>query len=111
MLRSVQRLLKLHGFPTEGYPSAESFLSLAQLQNIRCIVLDIHLGGMSGVELWQHLKQVGTSPPVIFMTAVEDDALEKAALSAGCVAYLRKPFPAESLIFAVNTALGLSSCE
>lgn len=109
MRRSVERLLNANGFTTEGYPSAESFLSLARIQLIRCIVLDIHLGGMSGIELWHHLKHAGASIPVIFMTAVEDETLEREAVDAGCIAYLRKPFPAESLITAVKRALGFSA--
>ena len=105
MLRSVQRLLNANGFSTEGYPSAETFLAQAPLQNLGCTIFDIQLGGMSGVELWQHLKESGSDLPVIFITALEDETLERAALEAGCVAYLRKPFPAKSLIAAVNTAL------
>lgn len=108
MLRSVERLLNANGFMTEGFPSAESFLSLARIQLIGCIVLDIHLGGMSGIELWHHLKHSDTSIPVIFITAVEDEVLEREAVDAGCIAYLRKPFPAESLIAAVKRALGFS---
>lgn len=104
MRRSVERLLIANGFLTEGYASAEAFLNHAQTSKIRCIVLDIHLGGISGIELWQHLKQGGTSPPVIFITAADDDTLEREAIKAGCVAYLQKPFPAESLIAAINSA-------
>ncbi|MDQ0323822.1 FixJ family two-component response regulator [Pararhizobium capsulatum DSM 1112] len=105
MLRSVERLLTANGFMTEGYPSAEGFLRRAQLENVHCLVLDIHLGGMSGVELWNSLRQRGSNLPIIFMTAVEDETLERAAVDAGCVAYLRKPFQAKSLIAAVNRAL------
>ena len=104
MLRSVERLLNANGFVTEGYSSAEAFLNEAQTGRFRCIVLDIHLGGMSGIELWHRLKQGGTSPPVIFITAADDETLERAAIKAGCVAYLHKPFRAESLIAAINSA-------
>lgn len=105
MRRSVERLLNANGFMAEGYASAEAFLSYAQTSVIRCIILDIHLGGMSGIELWHHLKQAGISLPVIFITAVDDETLERETIKAGCVAYLQKPFPAESLIAAINSAL------
>ena len=109
MLRSVERLLNANGFVTEGYSSAEAFLNEAQTGRFRCIVLDIHLAGMSGVELWQHLKQAGICLPVIFITAVDDETLEREAIKAGCTAYLQKPFPAESLIAAINNAPQRSS--
>ena len=107
MLRSVERLLNANSFPTEGYPSAETFLAHADSKSLGCMVFDIQLGGMSGVELWQQLRESGIVLPVIFITALEDDTLERAAVEAGCVAYLRKPFPAKTLIAAVNTALAL----
>lgn len=111
MLRSVERLLNANGFLTEGYSSAEAFLRHAPTSVIRCIVLDIHLGGMSGIELWRHLKHAGISLPVIFITAVDNEILEREAVNAGCIAYLHKPFPAESLVAAVNSALQRSSLE
>lgn len=111
MRRSVERLLKANGFVTEGYSSAEAFLSHAQTSMISCIVLDINLGGMSGIELWHHLKHVGTSLPVIFITAVDDETLEREAIMAGCVAYLQKPFRAEFLVAAINSTLRRSSLD
>ncbi|KSV68199.1 hypothetical protein N183_31610 [Sinorhizobium sp. Sb3] len=109
MRRSVERLLNANGFATEGHSSAEAFLSRANASRIGCVVLDIHLGGMSGVELWHRLKASGVNLSVIFITAVEDEALELEAVKSGCVAYLHKPFPAELLISAVNRALTASS--
>ncbi|MFQ6162845.1 response regulator transcription factor [Sinorhizobium meliloti] len=106
MRRSVERLLKVSGFATEGHSSAEAFLSRANVSQIGCVVLDIHLGGMSGIELWHRLKASGINLSVIFITGVDDEALELEAVEAGCVAYLHKPFPADLLIGAVNRALG-----
>ena len=105
MLRSLERLLNANGFQTEGYLSAETFLAHADLGSLGSMIFDIQLGGMSGVELWQHLRESGIGLPVIFITALEDDRLERSAVEAGCVAYLRKPFPAKSLIAAVERAL------
>ena len=103
MRRSIERLLGAQGFSTDSYTSAEEFLQSAQISVIRCIVLDIHLGGMSGIELWQHLKQAGGGPPVIFITASDDERLQSEAIKAGCVAYLQKPFAADLLIGAINS--------
>lgn len=108
MRKSVARLLNAHGFATEGFVSAEAFLSRAILSEISCIVLDVHLGGISGIELWHRLKDSGSKIKVIFITAVDDQALESAAIQGGCIAYLHKPFPADKLISAVNRALTVS---
>src|SRR5687768_15967397 len=102
MRTSVERLLNAYGLTTEGYPSAETILSHATPAELGCIVLDIHLADMSGIELRHRLKTAHCRLPVIFITAVDDDALELEARRVGCVAYLHKPFPAASLIGAVK---------
>lgn len=72
MRRSVERLLNAHGFVTEGYASAEAFLHRDTKSRIGCLVLDIHLRGMSGIELRHRLKSAGSKLPVVFITAVDD---------------------------------------
>lgn len=109
MRRSVERLVNANGYPTEGFASAEAFLSHAQISTLRCIVLDIHLGGMSGIELWHQLTHVDIKLPVIFITAVDDEVMAREAIKAGCIAYLKKPFSAEVLINAIKSA-GQRSC-
>jgi FixJ family two-component response regulator len=104
-LRSIKRLLKLHGFDVEGFDTVKSFLGDASLSRARCLVLDIHLKGMSGIEVKRKLSHIGISLPVIFITGKESEANRKAALDVGCVAFLPKPFPAKSLISAVHDAL------
>jgi len=111
MRRSVERLLNAHGFPTKGYTSAEAFLGRDAEIKIGCIVLDVHLDGMSGIELRHRLKDSGTNFPVIFITAIDDDALELEAAEVGCIAYLHKPFPASLLIAAINKAVPDSSTD
>jgi FixJ family two-component response regulator len=111
MRRSVERLLNAHGFVTEGYASAEAFLHRDTKSRIGCLVLDIHLRGMSGIELRHRLKSVGSKLPVVFITAVDDKALELQGAQADCVAYLHKPFPAVLLIDAVNKALGAAPTD
>ncbi|PDT80333.1 response regulator [Sinorhizobium sp. BJ1] len=105
MRTSVERLLNTCGLTTEGYSSAEAFLSHATPAELGCIVLDIHLAGMSGIELRYRLKTAHPRLAVIFITAIDDDGLELEARKVGCVAYLHKPFPAASLVGAVKEAL------
>jgi FixJ family two-component response regulator len=110
VLKSLERLLKASGFDTETFPSAEAYLARTSGLEAACLVLDIHLGGMSGIELRRRLCAAGLTVPVIFMTAFDDDATQQAALAAGGIACLRKPFPARSLIGAINEAIP-SSCS
>lgn len=104
-------MLNAHGFPTEGYRSAETFLSRDGVGKFGCIVLDVHLEGMSGIELRRRLNESGINFPIIFITAVDDEALELEAVQAGCIAYLHKPFPAALLIGAINRALDISPTD
>jgi len=102
MLRSITRLLAVHGFATETFTSAEAFLDAAVTSGASCLLLDIHLGGISGIELNRQLSATGSKLPIIFMTAVDDDATRKEAMETGCVGYLRKPFPATLLLEAIG---------
>jgi FixJ family two-component response regulator len=105
ILRAVQRVLQLHGFDTEVFNTVEDFLAGAHLREATCLVLDVHLQDMSGIDLRRQLMRSGHSLPVIFITAVESDITRKAALEAGCVAYLHKPFPSDLLIQAVEMVI------
>src|SRR5262245_46493118 len=104
MLKSLERLLNASGFDTELFPSAEAYLARADAREAACLVLDIHLGGMSGIELRRRLAASGSAVPVIFMTAFDDENTHDAAIAAGCIACLHKPFPARALIGAIKTA-------
>jgi FixJ family two-component response regulator len=105
ILRAVQRVLQLHGFETEVFSSVEGFLEGAHLDEATCLVLDIHLQHRSGIELRRQLTRSGHSLPVIFITAVESETTHKAALEAGCAAFLYKPFPSDLLIEAIETII------
>jgi FixJ family two-component response regulator len=105
ILRAVQRVLQVHGFDTEVFNTVEGFLEGAHVGEATCLVLDIHLPRMSGIELRRQLTRSGQALPVIFITAVESEVTQKAALEAGCVAYLHKPFPSGLLIEAVETVI------
>jgi FixJ family two-component response regulator len=95
VLRGLARVLKMAGFDPVVFDCAESFENERGGSEACCLVLDIHLKGKSGLELRQTL---GDQLPVIFITASDSDALSVAARESGCIAFLRKPFPARSLI-------------
>jgi FixJ family two-component response regulator len=105
MLRATEALLDAHGFATVSFTSAEEFLARGTASQFDCLVLDIHLGGMSGIELHNRLKTLGRDPPVIFMTAVENESLWRQAIKTGCVACLRKPLAAGQLFDAIAKAV------
>ena len=105
MLKSIERLLKTYDFQTAVFTSAEAFLNGSAVNAAACLVLDIHLAGMSGIELRHRLTAAGSSLPVIFISAVDDENVHQEALASGCIAYLRKPFLAQLLIGAINKAL------
>ena len=103
-LKSVARLLTVHGFAVRTFISAEALLDNSEAQTAACLLLDIHLGGISGIELQLRLVALGSKCPVIFMTANDDAATRKAAADLGCIAYLKKPFEPEVLLDAIRKA-------
>jgi FixJ family two-component response regulator len=103
-LESVVRLLSAHGFATRTFDSAEALLDSDALGTATCMLLDIHLGGISGIELRRRLAASGSACPVIFMTAIDDDATRSDAMAAGCIAYLKKPLAPQLLLDAIAKA-------
>jgi FixJ family two-component response regulator len=101
----VERLLNAHGYLTKAFSSAEAYLDPSVATDADCLLLDVDLGGMSGIELRRRLAACGRAVPVIFMTALDDEAARASALETGCVAYLTKPFPGRILIDAVKIAV------
>ncbi|MCK1518345.1 response regulator [Bradyrhizobium sp. 190] len=105
LLKSVARLLSHHGIECCTFPSAEALLESDSVQTATCLLLDIHLGGISGIELQRRLSASGSKWPVIFMTANDDEAMRNEAMDAGCIAYLRKPFAGQILLDAIGKAV------
>jgi FixJ family two-component response regulator len=102
MLKGIERLLKTFGYATVAFESAEQFLSEIEQHNPSCLVLDISLTGMSGIELGRQIADSGRQLPIIFMTAIQNEGIEAQALEIGCVAYLHKPFSGQHLIAAIK---------
>jgi FixJ family two-component response regulator len=100
-------LMRSAGFATQAFASAEEFLSLANRDNIACLILDVRLPGISGLELQSQLtaKVPNHRIPVVFMTARDDEATRQRALKGGAVDFLRKPVRREALLNAVHLAL------
>ena len=102
VLRALERLLKAREFDVESFHTIDGFMQRANLREAACIVLDINLNGFSGIELKRKMTETGIAPPVIFITARDDDVTRRAALSVGCAAYLLKPFSSRDLVAAIE---------
>jgi DNA-binding response OmpR family regulator len=105
MRRTIQRIIEQQGEAVNVFASAEALLRHGVPETFDCLVVDIGLPGMSGLELIAHLARSGIRVPVVFVTALEDEAYRREAATLGCAAYLRKPFEAAALAAAVRAAL------
>lgn len=103
MSRAIKRILRIGGFAAVTFGSAEACLEADAATTADCLVLDIHLPGMSGVDLHRRLTQFGGGPPTIFITAHDEPALREEAERMG--SYLAKPFSGRMLLDAVIQAL------
>ena len=106
---ALRGLLRSVGFQAELFASAEEFLRSGRLPDTTCLILDVRMPGMSGVELQERLIATSSAVPVIFMTAHGDEDARARALERGAVDFLRKPFSDEVLLGAIARALGATS--
>ena len=106
VLHAVRRLLRAAGFAAQTFSSAEEFLESQGQSNPDCLVLDVHMGGISGFALQDHLVASGRSIPIVFITAQDEHATRERAEQRGAAEYLRKPFEDQSLIGAIHRAIG-----
>ena len=102
--QALQRVLRIKGYSPKMFNSAEALMQDADHADIRCLVLDIQLPGMSGFELHQHLARAGKPPPVVFITA-HDDADARMRAEAAHGVYLVKPFTGQALLETVGRIL------
>jgi FixJ family two-component response regulator len=106
MLReSLPDLLREFGFAARAFSSGQEFLSSADVDETRCLILDVAMPGMSGLDLQEELQRRGQAIPIIFMTGQKDEDIRKRALRQGAVKFLYKPFSDSALLDAVNAAL------
>ena len=89
---ATESLVRSLGFETRAFASAESFLQSSSLSDTRCLILDVQMPNMSGIELQDRLSNLGFEIPIIFITAYPDDTVRQRALQGGAVAFLLKPF-------------------
>ena len=103
--RALLRLLRVEGFRAGAFSSADEFLDAFPGSGFACLILDIHLGGMSGLDLMERLKELGSRVPVIIITAHDDESAEERAVRGGASAFLRKPVEAQVLFDAIRRAI------
>jgi FixJ family two-component response regulator len=89
---ATESLVRSLGFKTRTFASAESFLQSSSLSGTRCLILDVQMPNMGGIELQDHLSKLGFKIPIIFMTAYPDESVRQRALQAGAVGFLLKHF-------------------
>jgi FixJ family two-component response regulator len=102
---SMIKLVKLLGYTVEAFPSAADFLASRLLPETACLVTDVHMPGMTGVELHRHLVDAGYAIPTILVTAYPDEVVRDRALKDGVVCYLSKPVDDDHLERCLRSAL------
>ena len=103
---AIAALVASKGYLVEVYASAEEFIAHVARSEAACLVADVHLGGLTGIELGHHLASLGYTFPMIFVTGADDHSLENQAMALGCTAYLRKPVVSDRLLGAIAEAVG-----
>jgi FixJ family two-component response regulator len=105
MREAAERILGAYGYGTETFHSAEAFLGTVATSKAVCLVVDIQLGNISGLELARQLTADGYKFPIVFMTGNNNETIRSGAAAAGGIAFLEKPFPAKMLVDAVRMAI------
>ena len=103
--RALARLLRAAGYRTETFADAETFLEHLPGHAPACVILDVRMPGMSGIELYDHLRVERRSIPTIFITGHGDSTMAARAIDAGAAGFLLKPFEDEQLLEAVHGAV------
>jgi FixJ family two-component response regulator len=100
---ALGRLLQADGFEPDLFASAETFIASRQNQTWICLVIDVHLTGMSGLDLQRKLREEGSAVPIIMTTGSKADAIRERAQQSGCVAFLWKPVNADTILAIVES--------
>ena len=102
---ATRRLVRSLGFVAHTFASAEDFLQSAHVGDSSCVITDVQMSGLSGVELQSRLLAQGHRTPIIFITAFPDESVEARAMKAGAICFLSKPFDGSTLIKCLDRAL------
>ena len=102
---SVAGLMKSWGFTVESFPSAADFLAWSYIRDTSCLIADVHMPRMTGIELHRRLVEAGYAIPTILITAYPDDSVRARALADGIICYLTKPCDEDALFGCVSSAL------
>lgn len=105
MREAMRGLMKSLGYTAEAFASAEEFLTSRQAPRTSCLIADVHMPGMTGLELHRHLVASGNTIPTILITAYPDDSVRERALGDGVVCYLSKPFDENDLLACIRSSL------
>jgi FixJ family two-component response regulator len=108
MLESTQGLVRSLGYQVATFASAEEFLKSERVDDTSCLIADVRMPGLSGIDLQRRLIARGIRMPTIFITAFPEEGTRRRAMTAGAVGYLGKPFSEESLLTCLDAALGSS---
>lgn len=103
--RTTTLLIESFGFRSVAYDSAESFLRSGQIRNTSCLIVDVQMPGMSGLQLQSHLNAAGCGVPIIFISAYESKGFRERGMQAGAAAFLGKPFSDEQLLQTIRSAI------
>jgi FixJ family two-component response regulator len=103
--RSTKALLRSVGYEVETFASAELFLESDALRQTECLVLDVRMPGIDGLELQRRLNEAKSHVPIIFVTAHDDRSHRRTAMDAGAADFFRKPFEANAFVAAIQAAL------
>jgi len=101
---SMRRLMRSLGYDVAAFPSAADFLASPRLAETACLIADVHMPAMTGLELYEHLIETGCAIPTILVTAYPSDVDRTRALDGGAVCYLRKPVDEKHLIRCLRAA-------
>jgi len=107
--RAMERLIRSFGFPVVTFPSAHEFLLSGHERDTACLILDMQMPKMNGLQLQSHLAHAGCRIPIIFITAFPEERVRVRAFQAGAVDFLEKPFRDDALLDAIRRALRISN--
>jgi FixJ family two-component response regulator len=103
---ALTSLIRSHGYKARAFSSATAFLASRSIRTTSCLIADVHMPAMTGVELYSRLVESRNAIPTILVTAYPDDGVRARALTAGVICYLSKPFNADELLACIRAALG-----